>query len=56
MARLAIVLLPLALVACAKPRTQAADLPPGAVHSHLRQGTQLLSCTPWGFDTVCRNA
>lgn len=56
MARLAIVLLPLALMACAEPRTQAAELPPGAVHYKLRQGTQILSCVTSGFETVCRNA
>ncbi len=56
MHRLLALLLPLALLACAEPPTQAASTPPGAVHYHLRQGTQLLSCVTWGFDTVCSNA
>ncbi len=53
---LAVFLLPLALLACADPTTQAASTPPGAVHFHLRQGTQLLSCITTGYDTICRNA
>jgi hypothetical protein len=53
--KLAALLLPLALLACAEPQTQAST-PPGAVHYHLRQGSQLLDCTTWGFDTICRNA
>jgi len=48
--------LPLALVACAEPAAQATSTPPGAVHYHLRQGAQLLSCVTWGYDTICRNA
>ena len=56
MPRLVMFLLPLALLACAEPRPQAANTPPGAVHYHLRQGTQLLSCVTWGYDTICRNA
>ncbi|WP_428666661.1 hypothetical protein [Reyranella sp.] len=55
MPRLLALFLPLALLACAEPTTQASN-PPGAVHYHLRQGTQLLSCVTWGYDTVCRNA
>ena len=56
MPRLLTLLLPFALLACAEPTTQATSTPPGAVHFHLRQGTQLLSCVTWGYDTVCRNA
>jgi hypothetical protein len=56
MPRLLAVFLPLALLACAEPSTQAASAPPGAVHYHLRQGTQILSCVTWGYDTVCRAA
>jgi hypothetical protein len=56
MRRLLALVLPLALLACAEPPTQAATTPPGAVHYQLRQGTQLLSCVTWGYDTVCRNA
>ena len=57
MSRLVTLLLPLAVLACAEPPTQAAaPTPPGAVHYHLRQGSQLLNCTTWGFDTICRNA
>jgi hypothetical protein len=56
MSRLLALVLPLALLACAGPTTQATTTPPGAVHFHLRQGTQLLSCITWGYDTVCRNA
>ncbi|CAN5383211.1 hypothetical protein BH10PSE6_BH10PSE6_10510 [soil metagenome] len=56
MPRLLALLLPLALLACAEPPTQAANTPPGAVHYHLRNGTQLLSCVTTGFDTICRNS
>ena len=56
MPRLLALFLPLALLACAEPTTQAASTSSGAVHYHLRQGTQLLSCVTWGYDTVCRNA
>jgi hypothetical protein len=56
MPRLVTLFLPLALLACAEPITQAASTPPGAVHYHLRQGTQLLSCVTSGYDTICRNA
>ena len=56
MPRLLVLFVPLALLACAEPSTQAASTSPGAVHYHLRHGTQLLSCITWGYDTVCRNA
>ena len=56
MRRLLPLFLPFALLACAEPTTQAASTPPGAVHYHLRQGSQLLSCVTTGFDTICRNA
>jgi hypothetical protein len=56
MSRLLALLLPFAVLACTEPTTQSASTPPGAVHYHVRQGTQLLSCVTWGFDTVCRNA
>jgi len=56
MRRLLTLLFPLALLACAGPPPRAESAPPGAVHYHLRQGTQLLSCVTWGYDTICRNA
>lgn len=56
MPRLLALCLALTLAACAEPPTQAASTPPGAVHYHLRHGTQLLSCVTWGYDTICRNA
>jgi hypothetical protein len=56
MPRFLALLLPLAVLACTEPTQQATSPPPGAVHYHLRQGSQLLSCVTFGFDTVCRSA
>ena len=53
-----VLLLALAVAACSSetPTPSSSTAERGAVHYHLRQGTQLLSCVTWGFDTVCRNA
>jgi hypothetical protein len=56
MPKFLVLLLAVALPACAEPTMQATSTPPGAVHYHLRQGSQLLSCVTAGFDTICRGA
>jgi len=56
MSRFLVLLLSFSVIACAEPTTQATSTPPGAVHYHLRQGSQLLSCVTTGFDTICRGA
>ena len=56
MSRVAVLLLGVALAACAPPVPEPRPNASEGTHYHLAGGTALLACNTWGFDTICRTS